>query len=205
MAIVTGIDISPIQPLWVPPNCRFYIEDAEQEWSWDEGSFDFIHVRHMVGAISDWPQLYRQAFHHLKPGGWFEHCDFDITTRSDTDMVDENHIFNRWAANFFESGARTGRSFDFCVKGDMKKWMEEAGFVDIVHRHWKIPIGAWARDPKMKELGVFTFAFIDKSLEGFALFLLNQVLGWPMDRVQEHVKEMRDALHRSRLMPYFIL
>jgi hypothetical protein len=53
--------------------------------------------------------------------------------------VDENHIFTQWAANFFESGSRTGRSFDFCVKGEIKKWMEEAGFVDIVHGSGRFP------------------------------------------------------------------
>lgn len=31
-AIVTGTDISPIQPSWVPPNCQFYIAEAEAEW-----------------------------------------------------------------------------------------------------------------------------------------------------------------------------
>lgn len=31
-AQVIGFDLSPIQPAWVPPNCRFIVDDAELEW-----------------------------------------------------------------------------------------------------------------------------------------------------------------------------
>ena len=32
-AQVLGIDLSPVQPDWVPPNCRFEVDDFELEWS----------------------------------------------------------------------------------------------------------------------------------------------------------------------------
>lgn len=31
-ASIIGTDLSPIQPKWVPPNCRFEVDDFEQEW-----------------------------------------------------------------------------------------------------------------------------------------------------------------------------
>jgi cyclopropane fatty-acyl-phospholipid synthase-like methyltransferase len=31
-ADVVGTDLSPIQPSWVPPNCRFEVDDAERRW-----------------------------------------------------------------------------------------------------------------------------------------------------------------------------
>ena len=31
-AEVVGTDLSPIQPMWVQPNCRFYVDDVESEW-----------------------------------------------------------------------------------------------------------------------------------------------------------------------------
>ncbi len=37
---VTGIDLSPIQPTWVPPNVRFYVDDAESEWDERDDSID---------------------------------------------------------------------------------------------------------------------------------------------------------------------
>lgn len=29
---VLGTDLSPIQPTWVPPNCKFEVDDLEQDW-----------------------------------------------------------------------------------------------------------------------------------------------------------------------------
>jgi SAM-dependent methyltransferase len=63
-AEVIGTDLSAIQPSWVPMNCRFEIDDAEADWTWDEESFDYIHNRNFVCAIRDWPKLIRQSYQY---------------------------------------------------------------------------------------------------------------------------------------------
>lgn len=60
-ANVMGIDLSPIQPEWVPANVHFVVDDAESEWIYPDNHFDYIHTRHTVMAIKDWPRLYRTA------------------------------------------------------------------------------------------------------------------------------------------------
>lgn len=60
-ANVQGIDLSPIQPDWVPGNVHFVVDDAESEWIHPPDHFDYIHTRHTVMAIKDWPKLYRTA------------------------------------------------------------------------------------------------------------------------------------------------
>lgn len=45
MAAVLGVDLSPIQPAFVPPNCSFEIDDLTLEWTFPEDHFDFIHIR----------------------------------------------------------------------------------------------------------------------------------------------------------------
>lgn len=71
-AQVTGTDLSPIQPDLVPPNCVFEIDDATLDWTWDDGHFDFVHVREMFGSIRDWPAFFAEARRCTKPGGWVE-------------------------------------------------------------------------------------------------------------------------------------
>ncbi|PKS10897.1 hypothetical protein jhhlp_002655 [Lomentospora prolificans] len=205
-AEVIGTDISPIQPTWIPPNCRFLIDDAQLNWGWKPDYFDFIHLRHLIGCIDNWSRLYGQAFSRLKPGGYFEHCEFDIKTRSDTDLVGPDHVFTKWYQVLVEASDKAGRSFKFPpAEGNMKDIMEQAGFVDVVHRSWKVPIGAWPKDRKMKQLGLFTFEFIDGSLEGFALYLLKEVMGWEFEDIEALVIAMRKAIRRNKLMPYFVL
>ncbi len=61
-AEVIGIDLSPIQPTWVPPNVRFLVDDAEDRWISEKESLDFVHLRHMGGSIKNWPKLLSQAY-----------------------------------------------------------------------------------------------------------------------------------------------
>jgi len=61
-AEIIGTDLSPIQPQWVPPNCKFEIDDCTEEWTFQESSFDFIHVRALYGCIRDWPAFDREVF-----------------------------------------------------------------------------------------------------------------------------------------------
>lgn len=60
-ANVLGIDLSPIQPPEVPPNCSFRVDDVESEWVAHE-KYDYIHSRAMVAAVRNWPRLFDQAF-----------------------------------------------------------------------------------------------------------------------------------------------
>ena len=64
-AEIIGTDLSPIQPQWVPPNCQFEIDDCTEEWTFQESSFDFIHVRALYGCIRDWPAFYREVYKYV--------------------------------------------------------------------------------------------------------------------------------------------
>ncbi|KAE9567160.1 hypothetical protein CGMCC3_g16690 [Colletotrichum fructicola] len=65
---VIGVDLSPVQPGFTPPNVHYEIDDLEEEWSFSR-KFDYIHSMMMTGAFRDWPNFHRQAFENLNPGG----------------------------------------------------------------------------------------------------------------------------------------
>ncbi|KAL0936870.1 Trans-aconitate 2-methyltransferase 7 [Colletotrichum truncatum] len=206
-AEVTGVDISPIQPGWVPPNCKFQIDDVEQPWTWPVNYFDFVHIRHLEASISDWPALYKQAYDHLKPGGYIEIKETDIQARSQLygDDLPEDHIFNRWYKVFFESGDKLGKTFTQTRDHGIAKALEAAGFVDIVEKILPIPIGAWPADPKLNEVGAYHLEFLDQSLEGFAVFLLKEIMGWEYAEILVFVAEVRKALRDMKLQAYLNL
>lgn len=60
-AEVVGVDLSPIQPNFIPPNCRFEVDDINKEWTFPENKFDFIHIRYMTGTVPDWTELLKKA------------------------------------------------------------------------------------------------------------------------------------------------
>jgi hypothetical protein len=62
-AAVRGIDLSPIQPSWVPPNVSFLVDDCEEEWlTWD---CDLVHFRFMVLILRDVPKVLGHAFEYV--------------------------------------------------------------------------------------------------------------------------------------------
>ncbi len=60
-ADVKGIDVSPIQPAWIPPNARFEVDDFNLDWENDE-QYDLIHIRELLGSVTDWVELFRKCY-----------------------------------------------------------------------------------------------------------------------------------------------
>jgi hypothetical protein len=59
--------------------------------------------------------------------------------------------------------------------------IQEAGFVDVREHKFKLPIGPWSSDPKMKELGLWNLLFFLQDIEGFCLFMCAKVMGVSID------------------------
>ncbi|KAM0496725.1 hypothetical protein ACHAP8_007307 [Fusarium lateritium] len=197
-AEVIGIDISPTQPSWIPPNVKFQIDDAQLDWTFEPASFDFIHIRYMHGAFDDWQRLYRQMFKALKPGGWFQHIEPDIHLKCENPgSVAENETFRQWAQLFYDAGDRVGRTFNI-TNGLMQDSAREAGFEDIVHKVHTIPLGDWPKDTRRKRQGQFVGLYMDLSLDGFALYPIGQILGWSREEVEVLVAKMRAIIRNPK-------
>lgn len=201
---VTGTDISPIQPTWVPPNLKFAIDDCILDWTWPTNHFDFIHIRAMYGCIPDWEELYRKAFRHLKPGGWLEDLEMDIRIQSDHVEIPKDHIYNQWAELFFEGGEKMGRTFAISHGHTMKDYMERVGFVDVVEEKVKIPLHGWPDHPRLQQAGYLGQLALDQSLEGFGTFLLTQVHGWQLNQAIVFIAKMRRETRKKANCPWYM-
>lgn len=129
-----------MQPGWVPPNLKFEIDDCTQKWTWDENSFDLIHMRYLFGAIADWTALFQEAFRACKPGGWAESSECEPVAISDDGTVtaEKSTLGSVWGKLFVDGGKKMGRSFAVLSENLQRKWMEEAGFVDIQKYNYKV-------------------------------------------------------------------
>jgi ubiquinone/menaquinone biosynthesis C-methylase UbiE len=194
-AKVVATDITPSQPNFVPPNLEFQIDDAQQEWTFESESFDFIHIRYLQGSIDDWDKLYSQVYRCLRPGGWFQHIepDLQMTSQSPDVKVDDEHIYTRWANIFNEVGQKIGRTFDFSDR-KLEKLAKTAGFNKVTLQTHKIPVGRWPKDKKKKELGTFVGLSFSQALDGFIKLPLCEILGWSPEEMQLFAAEMRKVL-----------
>lgn len=58
---MTGVDLSPIQPHWIPPNVEFIVDDVEDEWVHDN-DYDFVHFRFVNTLLKDNAGVFRKVF-----------------------------------------------------------------------------------------------------------------------------------------------
>lgn len=136
-AEVIGTDLSPIQPSWVPPNLRFLVDDAESPWLFSASRpFDFIHARDLGGAIADWPRLLRQAYGHLRPGGWIELQEFEVTLRSDDDSLRLAPTLCEFLGRLHEASEAFHRPMNI-AEGHRQRLIE-AGFEDVRDEVYKV-------------------------------------------------------------------
>lgn len=70
---------------------------------------------------------------------------------------------------------KTGRSFE--IVEDMKDLMLGAGFVDVHEERFVWPIGAWARDAHLKDLGRWGERNWSEGIEGWVMAIYTRLLG----------------------------
>jgi hypothetical protein len=201
-AEVIGTDLSPIQPSFVPANCKFELDDANLDWTWPESTFDFVHMRNLTGSFADWGHLCRQAFRACKPGGWFEDYEFSTKFDSDDGSLLPNSPMDQWHKVFWEGGRKTGRTLRVIEDDLQKKCMEEAGFVDIRVWDFKCPVGGWSQDLKLKEIGLYAKAVMDDA-EGYVMFMWSSVMGWSPEEIQVYLVHLRRQMGDKNVHPWY--
>ena len=65
----------------------------------------------------------------------------------------------------------------FCVGEKSKQLIEKAGFINVVEKKFKLPIGDWVKDKKWKEIGRWNLLFLLEGLDGMQLYILRMRLG----------------------------
>ncbi|RDW84633.1 methyltransferase [Coleophoma cylindrospora] len=206
-AQVIGTDISPIQPSWVPPNTKFYIDDAESEWVYrPDEAFDYIHCRGMGGSIKDWDKLCAQCYTHVKPGGWVEFQEPEAWFRSDDNTKDRVPFVNQWQTLCNDAAKQFGKEIDLAPTH--KQRMIDAGFVDVREQIVKIPLGPWTKDPHFKELGWYQLLHATLGIEPYALAFICNILGWSEDEcrvlVAKTLEELRNRQNHLYVRFYFL-
>ena len=80
----------------MPPNVKFELDDAKAiPWPYPDNHFDLVHMRLLVGSISDWVAVYKEILRVLKPGGWFEHTEYGCDFVSDDESQSAGAALSR--------------------------------------------------------------------------------------------------------------
>ena len=199
-AQVLGIDLSPIQPTWVPPNVRFMVDDAESEWLHPRNHFDFVHARHCLPAFKDWPRLLANAYAHLQPGGWLEIQEIHFVASCDDGTMPEGYALAKML-NLVRDGLEM-MGVDLHGAPQLATKLRQAGFEGVDEQIVKLPIGKWPKNPLLKKVGLYFQAVIMDGLEGVTLGPLCRGLKWSKEEVEVFLAGVRKDLKNSSIHSY---
>ncbi len=135
---MVGNDLSPIQPLWVPPNCSFVVDDIERSRCTSRTKRSITSMGGNLGcAIKDWEKLYKNVKRNLKPGGWLELQVQKAWVKSGDDPeLKLAPSTMRWQHVVNEAAAAFGK--DMNIAGSLKQQMIDGGFVDVRDEVFKV-------------------------------------------------------------------
>lgn len=200
-ATIIGTDLSPVQPVMVPDNVHFEIDDVEaKHWSWPDNYFDYIHSRFMIGSISNWQRLVRKAFQHTKPGGYFELQELNCRFGSDDGSLKETSNLAQWSKLICDAAEKYNRPIPEHTA--YLTMFEKAGFVDVRQVFLKSPTNPWPKDKTLKEVGKFQLLAHLEGLEGVSIGLMTRGLGWKADEVKVLIAKLRDELMDRAIHSY---
>jgi trans-aconitate methyltransferase len=200
-AEVLGTDLSPIQPDYVPPNCRFEIDDCEDEWVFSH-KFDYIHGRYVCPFFKDVPKLFRSIYDNLVPGGYTEFMETVVYFRA-IDGSLEGTAVQRWNRLLLEGIRKTGRDALSVLR--YQQHMEEVGFQDITVKKFAVPINPWAKGRNQKILGAMQMTNQLEGVDGATIGVFTRVLGWSREAVDEFLVDVKRDLADKNIHAYITM
>ncbi|TDZ44990.1 putative methyltransferase tdiE [Colletotrichum trifolii] len=199
-SIVIGVDLSPIQPGFVPPNCSFEVDDLEKSWTWRE-PFDYIFIRSMLSCFSSWPDIIAKAYDALEPGGYLELQDHMCPLMCDDGTMSEDFKPLKWGNMLIEASKKTGRTITMAAT--FKQMLEDAGFVDIEEKKEFWPFNQWAKDKKYRDLGYWMQESALNGIEAVSLATFTRFLDWSPEETRVFCAEVRNEHKKIGVHAYY--
>ncbi|AEO64491.1 uncharacterized protein THITE_2142374 [Thermothielavioides terrestris NRRL 8126] len=199
---VLGIDLSPIQPDYLPPNCRFEIDDIEDDWVFSN-KFDYIHGRYLLPFIKkDWDLVFKSIYDNLNPGGWVEFQETIIYFQS-IDQSIEGTALQRWNALLLEGIQKMGRSATEALR--CKKYLAKAGFVNLGEKRFAVPMNPWAKGKDQKTVGAMQMVNNLEGIDGITMTVFTRSLGWSPSDVEELLVDVKRDMKDRNIHAYITL
>lgn len=144
-----------------------------------------------------------------------------VVLKSDDGSVKEGSIFDQWGKVSLEAGDKFGK--DLRIHEQIKGYLVDAGYVDVVETVHRWPVGGWAKDDYMKKVGEWNLLHWREGIEGWSMALLTRVLNvshhismpiqlkaylclqWSYIEVQAYLGKMREALRDPKIHAYHIV
>jgi hypothetical protein len=152
---------------------------------------DYIHYRSTIASWRSWKFMIRTAFERLSPGGWLELQEPECDIACDDAEIPPDNALKKWFAQLSEASIIAERPIH--ETPELKRMLEEAGFVDVQEKVYKIPLNGWPSIRELKEVGHMWQVILDSGFSGFSYALFHRHLKMSKEEIEVSLNPWCDA------------
>ena len=130
--------------------------------------------------------------------------EISVDAKTDDNSFPENSFIRQWCSNQEAAAQKMGISL-WLTGEEIKEHMEAAGFQNVEIRSYKIPIGPWPAEKKLKEVGLFQLAGMLEGMEGLTLGLWTRYLGWSEKEIAVTLAQVRKEWRNPKVHSWWPL
>ncbi|KAF2630032.1 S-adenosyl-L-methionine-dependent methyltransferase [Macroventuria anomochaeta] len=203
---VEGIDLTPTKGLArSPDNCHLMIDDIRHKMWWGLANgytYDYIHTRMSLGIFHDFREIIQKGFNNLEPGGWMESQELDSKVYCDDGTMPENWPLLEWSKDQ-DDAATNHLETPLRIANKLKRWYEQAGFVEVKEEVFHIPINEWAKEDRLKMFGKFMAQNMQAGLYGWSVNYFNRAWGWTESEIRVKLARVHNSLFDKTVHAYY--
>lgn len=136
----------------------------------------------------------------LKPGGWIEIQELRFVLLSDDSTLQPDDPVDDFIKNVGKGLSVAG--VDLLAMERNPNNLQAAGLIDVEQKVFKVPLGVWPRNPKMKTVGLYHRSSIYDGLQGIGMGPFTRGLKWTPEEVEVYLIGVRKGLMNSRVHSY---
>jgi hypothetical protein len=130
---------------------------------------------------------------HTKPGGYIELQEMDYMGVIQDTSRNPGTSFITWCTEQGAAGKKAGLNLRTSVEF-LTSSLKNAGFVDAQVYEFKLPIGPWPKNKKLRDAGLLQLSAMLDGIEGLSLRLYTFYAGWSLDELKILLAKVRTEL-----------
>ncbi|KAG4292231.1 hypothetical protein FPRO06_13484 [Fusarium proliferatum] len=135
---------------------------------------------------------------HMKPGAWIEIQELDARANCDDGSLAPDAPL----AKFFDTAEQAVASFGmkFRAGENLREPLEKAGFTNVSCKVLKVPIGTWAKDKKLRLIGLYLKTAVSDMFGAMAAKPLRKIL--EPEEIEVFLADARKDLNNVNIHSY---
>ncbi len=124
---------------------------------------------------------------------------------SDDNSLPPDGSIRRWCELICD-GAAKADEHPFKVRftgAELRQHMEDAGFIDVTVKNYKLPIGPWPVDKRLRYAGSLALGAMIDGIHGISAAVFSRSLKWSPEEMEVFLAQVRNEWRQKTVHSYW--